>query len=201
METKSNSFKNIVLFGASGRTGKAILAQANNLGINVCCVTERNPPEMKMRAKIRGMDAAIIVFGPRPPYKDIFCAEATERIIAAMKKEGVKRLICQTGAMIGDYSKNRNIFYRIMSRIFRMTNPEGYKDRVLQEKNIVESDLCWTIIKPPKLTDSLKMMKVYSGEDLKVGLMSKISRRSLATFVIDKLDSKDSFGRILFVKN
>lgn len=176
----------ITIFGASGRTGKEIAARANSCGV-------------KIQKSIPGSDAVIIVFGPRPPYTDIFCAQKTLSIIQTMKKNGVSRLICQTGAMIGDYPQNRSLFFKLLCIWFRMSNPKGYVDRVGQEDIVKTSGLGWTILKPPRLTEG-EIDVVLAGKQTKVGLFSCVSRKSLAQFIIEELLHPKFIRQSVFVK-
>ena len=193
--------KTITVFGASGRTGQEIRAAADKRGICVRAYDKKKSALDELRIAIRGADGVVIVFGPRPPYAEIFCAEATKHIIRAMEAEGVRRLICQTGAMIGDYAPNRSFFFKIMSGSFRKSNPQGYQDRVEQEEMVMKSALDWTIVKPPRLTMSQKDLKVKAGENTKVGLLSSASRKSVAKFMINELLCPEHLGQAVFLKN
>lgn len=214
---EKNNKKTIVIFGASGLTGREIANEAVSSGINVRAVVRKNPdksvlPEnvefiecgldnLKVIAEaIKGTDGVVVAFGPRPPYKDTFCKEATANIIKAMEKSGVTRLICQTGAMIGEYPKNRSLPFSIMCRIYNKNNPSGYRDRLLQEKAVKESPLNWTIIKPPRLTDSA-INPVQAGENIKVGMLSSVSRKSLAKFIIEELTNPKFIKKAVFIYN
>ena len=193
--------KEIIIFGASGRTGKEVSMAAQAKRIKVNAFNKKNPLLEELQKAVKGVDGVVIVFGPRPPFTDIFCEDLTKKIIKAMEKESVKRLICQTGAMIGNYPNNLKLIFRIMSNKFHKSNPEVYNDRAGQEESIKRSNLEWTIIKPPRLSDAINNKKVKSGENLKVGLMSSISRKSLAEFIINELLNPLYNKKVVFVKN
>lgn len=193
--------KSIVLFGASGRTGKEVLKVATARGFDIRKFDKKNPTNEELRQTVRGTDGAVIVFGPRPPYTDIFCATMTQNIVTAMEAENVKHLLCQTGAMIGDYPCNRSLFFRIFCSRFKKSNPQGYLDRVKQEAIVKDSSLVWTIIKPPRLTDARDDKTINAGENIKVGLSSSVSRKSLAQFIITELVRPKYIRKTIFVKN
>ncbi len=196
-----NQSKIIVIFGASGRTGKGLSAVTIARGIDTRTLDKKNPTMEELRQTIHGVGGVIIVFGPRPPYTDVFCADLTQRIVSVMKTENIKHLICQTGAMIGDYPNNRSLLFKIFSGRFKKSNPQGYLDRVRQEEIVKKSSLEWTIVKPPRLTDAIGNKKVRAGENIKVGFLSSISRKSLARFIIDELVHPKNKRKTIFVKN
>jgi len=149
---------------------------------------------------VRGCRAALILFGPRPPHTDIFCAAATAAIVSAMARAGIRRLICQTGAMVGDYPRNRSWLLRLMRRIFDRYYPELGADRRQQEKAVIESGLDWTILKPPRLTDGAPA-PIAMGPDVRVGMLSSVSRASIAGLVIRELGEDGHLHEIMFVKH
>ena len=127
---------------------------------------------------IAGADAVICVFGPRPASPEVFCAEATRNIIEAMRAHGMCRLICQTGAMISDYP-HLSWFMRMMRSSYQKQQPALADDRAEQERVVVASGLDWTVVKPPRLTNGPLRGRARSGESLKVGALSSISRGTL----------------------
>jgi len=193
--------KTVVVFGASGKTGQEVVKTALNNDFNVRIIDRDNLfDQKKIDEVIKESNGVIIVFGPRPPYKDIFCEKATKLIVKSMLKNSIKRLICQTGAMIGNYPDNRSFFFQLMSNSFKSSNPEGYFDRVNQEIIIKKSHLDWTIIKPPRLTENNGKLKLKVGVDLKIDLMSSVSINILAQFIIEIINDTKSFGQVVFVK-
>ena len=49
------------------------------------------------------------------------------------------------------------------------------------------SGLDWTIVKPPRLTNSSQQERDVAGPNLPVGLLSSVSRAALATFMLDEV--------------
>jgi putative NADH-flavin reductase len=208
----------ITVFGGSGATGKNLIRHALNSGIRVRALV-RNPDSLgdgldgtevetgslvnvdDIDKSLKGSGAAICVFGPRPPYTDIFCEAATKTIIASMKKNGVKRLICQTGGMIGIYPENRTFLFEWMTFLFRKRLPLIWLDRLGQENQVIHSGLSWTIVKPPRLVDRQPTGKVVAGTNVKLGLLSSITRGDLAEFHIQAVLSARYEQRAVFVRN
>ncbi|MDR4470708.1 MAG: NAD(P)H-binding protein [Nitrospira sp.] len=143
--------------------------------------------------------AVCCLIGPRPPYTDVFCVKATTAIIAAMKQTGCTRLVCQTGAMIGP-APNRSHPMEWMARTFARWHPAAIRDREEQECLVESSGLDWTIVKPPRLTDSAPRGRVQAGPYLRVGLLSRISRADLAAFILDEIQTGRFVRQRIFVK-
>ncbi|RJR32110.1 hypothetical protein C4569_00135 [Candidatus Parcubacteria bacterium] len=196
-----NSSKTILIFGATGRTGQEIVKECESKGIIAAIFNKRSPGLNELRQAVKNTDGVIMVFGPRPPYKEIYCHKLTESIIEAMKAENVLRLVCQTGAMIGDYRQNRSFLFQKFSDQFRKKNPQGYNDRVNQEKAVKNSSLNWTIVKPPRLTQGQKNGTAKAAENLKVSLLSSISRKTIAQFIVGEFFTPKFLKKTVFVKN
>lgn len=152
-----------------------------------------------IRDTITGTKVVCCVFGPRPPHIDVFCARATELIMDSMRRLEVQRLVCQTGAMIGGDVANWTLTVRLMVRMFRWQRPAVAADRMRQEKLVRESDLEWTLVKPPRLTDGLIRGRVAAGVDLRIGLLSKISREDLASFLVGKCVAPSYLKQAVYV--
>lgn len=209
--------RQLTIFGGSGATGRVLIRRAVEREVRIRALV-RHPGNLRLPksvevlegelssdaridSAISGSDAVIILFGPRPPYTDIFCQDATRRIVSSMKRNGLRRLICQTGAMVGDYPANRTRPFRLMVELFNRRMPELAKDREEQEKEVMESGLDWTIVKPPKLTDGNGKGKWVAGRDVRVGLLSSITREDLAGFILGEV-FHDSFGKnAIFIRN
>jgi putative NADH-flavin reductase len=206
----------ICIFGANGATGLAIAQQALARGHEVTAVVRSQSAQAKLppgatvvvgslldRADVAhaivGADAVICVFGPRPTSPEVFCAEATQSIIEAMRAHGMRRLICQTGAMIGDYP-HLSWFMRMMRSSYRKQQPALAADRAEQERLVAASGLLWTTVKPPRLTSGTARGRVRSGENLKVGAFASISRADLARFMLDEVESLEYVGKHVVVR-
>lgn len=205
----------VALFGASGRTGQAFarLGTAQGLLIRASCrVASRVclPSTVRVlsgeledadhvRDVIAGNTVVCCAFGPRPPHRDVFCARATELIVDSMRRAGVQRLVCQTGAMIGEDVAQWTLPVRLMVRMFRQHRPAVAADRVRQEEIVRHSALEWTLVKPPRLTDGPAGGSVVVGADLRIGLWSKISRADLASFLVAECTAPRYAGHAVYV--
>jgi len=206
----------LAIFGITGRTGRELAKVASLKGwevrglvrptsvlegdIGTCRILRGNFDDLdQVGETIADSTAVCCLIGPRPPYKDVFCARATAAIIAAMQHTNCRRLICQTGAMIGA-APNRSYPMEWAARTFARWYPEAAQDREEQERLIESSGLDWTIVKPPRLTDAPPRHRVQASSSLQVGLLSKISRADLAAFLLDEIEACRFVRQRIFVK-
>jgi len=190
----------VAIFGVSGRTGCALAAAASARGWTVrglCRISSVAPTGAavihgeyqdceRVRQVVGGTDAVCCVLGPRPPHVDVFCAAATRAIVDAMTATGCRRLLCVTGAMIGDVP-TRSRAASWLRAWFRRRRPAVARDRENQEAAVANSPLEWTIVKPPRLTDAGPSGRIVAGTALPVGLRSSVSRADLASFLLDEI--------------
>lgn len=207
----------LAVFGASGATGRALLAQAAKKGVAVKALVRDGDLSSEdlfgatlvygkptdgaaVEKTLAGCDAVVCVFGQRPPYKDIFCDKATQEIITAMLSKNITRLVVQTGGMIGKYSQNRSLLFNAVAKLIQQKNPDMMRDRNAQESQIINSTLSWTIVKPPRLTNDPATGKYAADTDVRLGLLSSIARADLADFLLTVATSNLHNREIVFVR-
>lgn len=205
----------VAIFGASGGTGRRVVEAVIKHGGRVHALVRSTATPWDETAQVdvwyedfssaetlssvvKGADAVCCLFGPRPPYTEVFCAEATRAVVEAMKQHGVRRLICQTGAMIGEYQPNRSLGFQCMVRAFEQRLPAVAADRREQEGVVRSSGLDWTLVKPPRLTDGPRTGRIQVGADVRVGLLSKISRSDLADIIVGEIEQSRFIGEAIF---
>lgn len=154
-----------------------------------------------IEAAVRGASAVCCVFGPHARDPVPFCAALTERIVAAMRTEGVRRIVCVTGAMIGSVPANVSPALRMMARMFRWRAAEIARDRARQEAVVMKSGLDWTLVKPPRLTDGAKSGVVHADPALPVGMTSRVSRLDLAEFIFRAAAHNRFVGQKVYVRS
>lgn len=208
--------KTIALFGATGRTGIEIIKVSlnSNYMVNAFCRNKSQIPfsndnlnviegsilnSNDVSKAIANANYTISALGTKPPYTDVFCYDALKNIIFAMYDLNVKRLICITGAMIGDFTHNQSRFIKFMANRFNKSKPLIALDRLKQETAVKASELDWTLIKPPRLTNG-PVSNYKPGENIKITALSSISRKTVTTCIISILDDQSTFRKALYVK-
>ena len=160
---------NIVIFGATGRTGNYLVSQALERGHTVTAVA-RQPEAITLRhERLRAvsgffdqpgtMDAAMsgqaavlsAVGAPLSRGPSSLYADSARSILAAMGRGGVRRLICVTsGGTNPQHDPNLPfVFEQVFKRLFAKI----YRDMMEMEKIVMASDTDWTIVRPAALTD------------------------------------------------
>jgi putative NADH-flavin reductase len=193
----------LLVFGATGGTGRELVEQALAQGHEVTAYV-RNPAKLGaiMHARlqvIRGdvLDAAAVEQAV-PGHDAVVCAigagagrtslrdDGTRNIVRAMQKTGVRRLICQSSMGIGDSRANLGFLtkYVIVPLFLR----HAFADHERQEAVVKESDLDWTIVRPPYLKDGPRTEAYRHGfPSTDTGIQGKISRADVADFMLKQL--------------
>jgi len=194
---------NIIIFGATGPSGRLIVEQALEQGHNVTAFA-RNPDAVKIHNDkltvikgdildpsavenaISGKDAVLSALGVRKLGKNTILSEGTKNIIAAMENHGVKRLVCMTSLGVGDSKDQPAWLFRAIIRPLLLRNV--FIDKEEQERLVKASKLDWIIVRPAGLTNGPRTgsYKHWVGE-LKAPITNRISRADVADFMLKQL--------------
>ncbi|MFA5107686.1 MAG: NAD(P)-binding oxidoreductase [Patescibacteria group bacterium] len=209
-------YQRVLIFGASGRTGRHLLSQALERGFTVTAFV-RHPEALPIQNQklvaftgdvldagqvaeaIRNQDAVISVLG-NPTRQAIrgrirAVSEGTKNIIAGMTAAGVRRLVFVTA-----FGVSTHIFYpeKLFIRLFLKNL---FADLPDQERLIRASNLDWTIVRPARLTNGPLTGACRSGKSLYIHPFSKISRADVAGFLLRALDTPETIGQTLTISS
>lgn len=194
----------IVIFGASGKTGKQSVEKALEQGYKVTAFV-RNPDKLQMEHKnltivqgdvlddgsvksaIAGQDAVLCMLGMPLRNKEGLRAKGTKNIVQAMKEVGVKRLICLTSLGSGDSRLLLPFLYRFL--IFPLFMSHLLKDHDLQENYITSSQLDWTIVRPGTFAKKENLSSQHGILSKDTSIKMKISTDEVAGFMVKQLSS------------
>ena len=111
-------------------------------------------------------------------------SRGTERIVTAMERHGVDRLIVLTSMGLGE--SNRRVPWYVRIAVATVLT-ELMADKARQEKVVMRSGLDWTVVRPGGLTNGPRTGDYRSGTgaDLTAG---PISRANVAAFLLDQLE-------------
>jgi putative NADH-flavin reductase len=194
----------IVVFGASGKTGKHVVRQALEAGHQVTAFV-RSPEKLgiehpnlvvcqgdimdgeKVEHAIAGREAVISTLGPtRPPVPGMM-EIAAKNIVSAMQKHGVKRLLSTTGAGVRDPRDQPKLFDKFMKMLLTLMARDVLRDSEANVSAIRASDLDWTIVRFPRLMDGPHTGKYRVGYIGK-NSGSQISSADGADFILKELE-------------
>jgi putative NADH-flavin reductase len=195
----------IIVFGATGGTGKLIVMQALAKGHTVSAFA-RNPdglpqdPHLRVIQgdifdfgavvdAIRGHRAVLSALGPRTRKKTDVLANAMPHILEGMRQEYVNRLIVLGAAGVDpNYGKYQNALTTLGLWIAKKTALKyPFIDQAEQERLLTASDLDYTIVRAPRLLDG-----PFTGsyrvlpDALPPGALS-VNRADVADFMLQQL--------------
>jgi len=194
----------VLIVGASKGIGLETTRQALDCGHHVralarsaTAIAVSNPSLEKIRgdalktadveAALVGVNVVIQTLGVglgdlfRPVH---LFSDATRVLIAAMRSQGVKRLICVTGFGAGDSRASISCLQRLP---FQIVFGRAYDDKSLQEKLIKESELDWTIARPGVLTSGPRTGRYRVLSETSQWRNGIISRADVAEFLVRQI--------------
>lgn len=120
--------------------------------------------------------------------------EGVRHIVRAMKQYKVQRLIYLSVLGAGESRRQLSIFVRYI--MVPLILSKVIADHEAKEKIIKQSDLDWTIVRPPRLTNGRRTGAYRHGEDIKANsiIPASISRADVAEFMISQL-SDDQYSQ------
>ena len=197
---------NVVVFGASGRTGRLVVKESLEKGHHVLA-SVRSPakldfshPQLEVvQGDVRSAtdvdrvvqrsDAVVSVLGQARNSPPDICSVGVTNIVDSMKKHSISRLIC-----LSDYGNGETRTRGLYARFLWLTIRAHLEDKEKMEETVKSSGLDWTIVRPTILTDGAKTGSYKVGPEIKIGLVPKISRHDVADFIVKQI-TDDSFIR------
>ena len=194
----------LLIFGATGPTGKILLKQAIDQKHEVTAFV-RNPQKLRTEAgenlrvvkgdildaetveeAVKGQDAVLSVLGNTIRKPNTVLSDGTRNIIRAMEKHGVRRFVCMTSLGCGD-SRGQDGF--VFGKIFRpLLLREVFADKDRQEEVIKQSNLDWVIVRPAGLINKAEKGNFRAGTDKSI-TAGRISRADAARFTLEQATS------------
>jgi len=210
---------NIAIFGANGRTGSLLTGRALAAGHTVSALV-REPKNFSYAARtrvvegsvfdpaaiaatLRDTDAVFSALGAHSPVKKEDVLErAMPLITAAMEQYGPSRLIAlgSAGALPTSLDKQpawrRWIVQKIVYNVF-LKYPVA--SQVDQYRVLSHSNLDWTMVMPPMLTDGPARGKLRIDPDALPRNGSRISRSDVADFMMLQLTNPQWIKRGVYI--
>lgn len=193
----------IAVFGATGRTGRPLVAQALERGHEVVAFV-RSAAKLDVEDSaltvvegdaytgtsvaeaVDGADAVVSVLGQTEDGPDDLLTVAGEHIVAAMDEAGVERFVTLVGAGVRTEGESVPFSGKVMGTVLKLVAGEALEDAKTHVDHVRASDTAWTVIRAPRLTDAAGTGEYRAG-DIDLGFES-VARADVARFVLDCLE-------------
>jgi putative NADH-flavin reductase len=192
----------ILIFGASGATGRQLVEQAVAAGHEVSAFVRGTTAgadtgvrvhrgdvadASAVRGALVGQDAAISALGAPTPFRPYPAfLEGIHNIVTGMGAEGVRTLVYLSFLGVPESSAQLGFVGRhLLARRLLRHATEGHRRN---EELIRASGLDWTIVRAPKLTNGPKTSTYRVGEHLEPkGILPTLSRADVAEVMLSQL--------------
>jgi putative NADH-flavin reductase len=202
----------ILVFGATGATGKQVVTQAFSQGHTVTAFV-RNPEALPMKdprlrlvvgdttrdrqaiaEAVRDQDFVVSALGRRKTLKsDDLMSQSMRLIVSAMENAGVHRLILMSAFGVGGSYLDAPLIPRIM---YRFLLSDIFADKKAAEDRVRLSRLDWTIVYPVLLTNGPLTGNYRVGQRLELKGIPKISRADVAHFMLAEAQARGFMRKV-----
>jgi putative NADH-flavin reductase len=215
----------ITIFAATGGIGRQALKQAIAAGHSVTAVV-RNPKKLSREVRVitadlatadpaalesalSGADAVISGLGAVSESEAGIVSRGTESIVKAMKVMNVRRIVVVSAAPIGTvptperprppkHDPGDGFFMRnLFSPLIKTALRNRYADLGVMEEILRNSDLDWTVVRPPRLTGKplTGTYRTAYGQNLRRGI--SISRADVAHLMLRVLKQPETIRQVI----
>ena len=204
---------NVLVFGATGKTGSLVVERSLAKGHTVT-VFVRDPlkftrPNVRVctgnatnfsdvLTAMRGQQAVIETIGGTTPWKFTQLeSDSIHTIINAMHEEHVPRLISVSMMGIGESISQAPLWYRFL--LMPTFLHGSTRDKTEKESAITGDHIDYVIVRPPILKDTPATGHVHILPPNATG--HAITRADLANFLVDQLTTDANLNRAVTVVN
>jgi putative NADH-flavin reductase len=205
--------KKLLILGATGPTGQQLVTQALEAGHQVTGYA-RTADKIAVRHErlrliaasvsdealgeaVTGQDVVISAIGRGMSFKsENLIQRSVPPILNAMKTRGVRRLIFMSALGVGESVTETPLLARVfMTLLLR----DIYADKEAGEALIRASNLDWTLVQPPQLTNGPLTRAYRAGERLQLRGMPRMSRADVAHFILSQVERPDYIRKTVLV--
>jgi putative NADH-flavin reductase len=216
--TEDEAPMRLTIFGATGGTGTQLVRQAIEEGHDVTAVV-RDPARLDVpeherlrvitadvtdaaaiEPAVKGADAVLSALGPRGRGPSTICRDGTRAIIEAMGATGVRRLVvCSAGGAFADAGDGLFTRRVVKPLILERLLKDAFEDMRHCEREVRDSGLDWTVVRPPRLADKEATGRYRTATDVNVRGGRTISRADLAACMLTVVGDDDAIRHHLSV--
>ncbi len=201
----------VLVIGATGGTGMHVVGQAMERGHRVTVLVREAAPTSSLAtadvlvgdvldatavgSALADVDAVVCCLGVRRGQKPgTVRSDGTRNLVTQMRLHAVDRLVSVSTVGVGSSAVTQTRTARWSWPLIVGRDRLGEADRAEREIRSSVGGLRWTVVRPPRLTDEPDQKRVEVGPDVLTGLRSTLSRRNLATVLLDQLDDDQFIG-------
>ncbi|MDB5110172.1 MAG: family oxidoreductase [Mucilaginibacter sp.] len=198
---------NVVVLGANGGIGKHAVLSALNAGHQVTAIL-RTPANLEITHPnlqivqgdimkpetldkyLENKDVVISAIGKNSLKKTTLYSQGNKNLIDAMKRAGVNRAFFISASGL-EVNPTHSLLVKFLTKFILQTLLRNmYADLWKMEKIVKESNINWTIMRPPKLLNSPETGKYRTAIDHYLNNGLEISRADVAHFIVNNLTNK-----------
>ena len=207
----------LTIFGATGATGMELVRQALAQGHALACLV-RNPAAAKLPAEVNqvqgdvrdsvavakaivGSEAVLSAIGARSVRESGLLDTASANILDGMKNSGVRRLIV-LGAQgaAEDSDINQSVAYRLVFAVLMRTLlKRPFEDQRAQERRLQASDIDYTVVRPPRLTNGPYTGRYRIDVDTLPRAAKSTARADVADFMLKQIKDERFLRRGVYI--
>jgi putative NADH-flavin reductase len=207
----------VAVFGSTGKTGQHVVRHALEEGYEVVAFL-RSPDKMEIEhdnltivqgdaedaeavaRAVEGVDAVISALGQTSSSSSRLLTHAGNNIMQAMQEHDVDRFISLVGAGVDTPKDESTLGRKFMRGLMKLFARDVLEDAQQHSEQVMASDLDWTLVRPPRLTEDPGTGQYESGE-LSLGPGAKLTRDDLGKFMVEQVEDDRYVGEAPMVAN
>jgi putative NADH-flavin reductase len=201
----------VVVLGATGATGRHVVGTALGRGHEVIALVRRGgsfsraehltevvwsdfADQATLASALTGADAVISTLGGAAKGPTTVCTDGIRSLVPAMREAGATRLVAVSAHGVAETHDRSLYALAVWAGV-----ADRMRDKETMEPLITDSDLDWTIVRPPALNDTPAIGRYRVAVDLPIRLWSAVGRADLAGFLVGETEQprfRRAFPRI-----
>jgi len=216
VDRRRGDIVHVAVLGGTGRTGAPLVQQALDRGHHVTVLVrdpdkarrllpttsdqlslvegEATDPDPLARA-LAGVDAVVDVTGPVSGGPKDLRGRVTRALLPTMEAQQVRRLVFLTGAGVRVEGDEPTLADRVIRGAMRLLQPTVLADGQAAVEAVTRTELDWTVVRAPRLTDADERGAVRSAAHVGGDTGTTLGRADLAAFLLDELEQATWSGR------
>jgi len=208
----------IAVFGATGPAGQLLVKKALADGYEVVAYV-RNPSKLEQAGEhltviqgeldnetsieraIAGVQAVVSVLGPHGRSRAKPLTLGMKNIVAAMKNQGIRRLIITSTVSVRDPNDRPDLKFRLLVAIVKLLIRPAYEEILSIADVVRNSDLDWTLVRLSLLRDRPATGRIRVGYPGAGIVRIGITREDMVAFMLRQVEDTTNIRRSPAISN